>query len=321
MKPPENLVSYLKDNDTFYIVPHMFPDGDALGSALALESALCTIGKKAIVFSRDPVPDMYNFLPEASRIAPISDLKSSGDAVLVLVDCNAPNRADIERVKFKFTIVIDHHETESDFGDIRWVLPKSPATGLMIYFLIRALGVEISGAMALNLYAAIAVDTGIFRYSNTTAESLTVAADLVSKGVRPSFVADRLHNNWTEAKFMLLKHMLNNLEIQKDTAICFITSDMLKRTGAKPEDTENFVNFPIMIDTIKVSALFKETGKDFWKASLRSRGDVNVAKIAEKLGGGGHKNAAGFRITGDIETSKMALMESLDGIGESSGGD
>jgi phosphoesterase RecJ-like protein len=321
MKPPESLISYIKENDKFYIVPHMFPDGDALGSALALESALCAIGKKAIVFSRDAVPDMFDYLPEARRIAPISDLTSPEDATLLLVDCNTPNRADIERVKFKYTIVIDHHETESDFGDIRWVLPKSPATGLMIYFLIKSLGIEVTPAMALNIYTALAVDTGIFRYSNTTAESLSVASDLVLKGVRPSFVADRLYNSWTEARFMLLKHMLYNLEIQKDTAICFITSDMLKRTGAKPEDTENFVNFPIMINSIKVAALFKETGKDFWKASLRSRGDVNVAKIAEKLGGGGHKNAAGFRITGDIETSKKALLESLDGIGESQGGD
>lgn len=321
MKPPETLLSYLKEHDNFYIVPHMFPDGDALGSALALESALCGIGKKAIVFSRDPVPDMFNFMPEANRIAPISDLSSTEDAILVLVDCNSPSRADIERIKFKYTIVIDHHETESDFGDLKWVEPKSPATGLMIYFLIKDLGIEISGAMALNIYTALAVDTGIFRYSNTTAEAFSVASDLISKGVRPSFVADRLYNNWTEARFMLLKHMLNNLDIQKDTAICFITNDMLKKTGAKPEDTENFVNFPIMITTIKVAALFKETGKDFWKASLRSRGDVNVSKIAEKLGGGGHKNAAGFRITGDIETSKKALLESLDGIGESYGGD
>ncbi|MEO5359006.1 MAG: bifunctional oligoribonuclease/PAP phosphatase NrnA [Nitrospirota bacterium] len=321
MNPPETLLSHIKENDKFYIVPHIFPDGDALGSALALESALCTLGKKAIVFSRDPVPDMFDFLPESGRIAPMSDLTSPEDATLLLVDCNAPNRADIERVKFKYTIVIDHHETESDFGDIRWVLPKSPATGLMIYFLIKSLGVDISSTMALNIYAALAVDTGIFRYSNTTAESLSVASDLISKGVRPSFVADRLHNNWTEAKFMLLKHMLNSIEIQKNTAICFITNDMLKKTGAKPEDTDNFVNFPIMINTIKVAALFKETGNNFWKASLRSRGDVNVAKIAEKLGGGGHKNAAGFRITADIETAKNALLESLDGIGESSGGD
>ncbi|MCG6552488.1 MAG: bifunctional oligoribonuclease/PAP phosphatase NrnA [Candidatus Magnetominusculus sp. LBB02] len=320
MIPPETLLSYIKENDKFYILPHVFPDGDALGSALALESALCSIGKKAIVFSRDTVPDMFDFLPEARRIAPLSDMTCPEQAVLILVDCNAPNRAEIERIKFKYTIVIDHHETESSFGDIRWILPKSPATGLMIYFLIKALGVEITGAMALNIYTALAVDTGIFRYSNTTAESLFVAADLVSKGVRPSFVADRLHNNWTEARFLLLKHMLNSIEIQKDTAICFITNDMLKKTGAKPEDAENFVNFPIMINTIKVAALFKETGKDFWKASLRSRGDVNVAKIAEKLGGGGHKNAAGFRISGDIETSKKALLESLDGVGESSGG-
>lgn len=321
MIPPETLLSYIKEHDKFYIVPHIFPDGDALGSALALESALCALGKKAIVFSRDPVPDVFDFLPESGRIAPMSDLTSPQDATLLLVDCNAPNRADIERVNFKYKIVIDHHETESDFGDIRWVLPKSPATGLMIYFLIKALGVEISPAMALNIYTALAVDTGIFRYSNTTAESLTVAADLISKGVRPSFVADRLHNNWTEAKFMLLKHMLNSIEIQKNTAICFITNDMLKKTGAKPEDTDNFVNFPIMINSIKVAALFKETGNNFWKASLRSRGDINVAKIAEKLGGGGHKNAAGFRMTADIETAKKALLESLDGIGESSGGD
>ncbi|KWT91575.1 DHH family phosphoesterase [Candidatus Magnetominusculus xianensis] len=321
MNPPETLLSHIKENDKFYIVPHIFPDGDALGSALALESALCSLGKKAIVFSRDSVPDMFDFLPESGRIAPMSDLTSPEDATLLLIDCNAPNRADIERVKFKYTIVIDHHETESDFGDIRWVLPKSPATGLMIYFLIKSLGVDISSSMALNIYAALAVDTGIFRYSNTTAESLSVASDLISKGVRPSFVADRLHNNWTEAKFMLLKHMLNSIEIQKNTAICFITNDMLKKTGAKPEDTDNFVNFPIMINTIKVAALFKETGNNFWKASLRSRGDVNVAKIAEKLGGGGHKNAAGFRITADIETAKKALLESLDGIGESSGGD
>jgi phosphoesterase RecJ-like protein len=309
MKTPEKILSAFGRDDMFLLAAHISPDGDSIGSCLALCMALDSLGRKALIYSRDPVPKQYRFLPGHERI--ISDVREVAelDPVLVLLDCNGPERAGLEGIAFRRSIVVDHHETQNVFGDVRWIDPEAAATGLMVYFLIKGLGVRITGDMAVNLYAAIAVDTGTFRYSNTTPEVLRICAALVDCGAEPHLISEALYESWERKRFDLLVLALNTLEIRSGVAMAHVTKAMFNKTGTKPGDTETFSNFARRIGTIRISSLFRELDGGEWKVSLRSKGDVNVARIAELFGGGGHKNAAGYTIKADLKTAKGALLK------------
>jgi phosphoesterase RecJ-like protein len=311
MNVPPDLLTYLKEKNNFFIATHINPEGDALGSSLALSIALNETGKNTMLFDRDGVPEFYRFLPRQEKIiSTFADVRAS-DYNLLLLDCNTPQRAGIESLTFRESAVIDHHETESDFGGIRWIEPKAAATGLMIFFLIRELGVRISREMAINLYTAIAIDTGTFRFGNTTGEVLRVAAELADAGAKPSYISANLYETWSEARFNLLRLALQTLEIRNKVALTFVNREMYRITGAGPEDTENFSSFPRIVKDIRISAFFREVDDQYWKVSLRSKGDTNVAEIAALFEGGGHKNAAGYFIKAPLEAAKQSLLARL----------
>ncbi len=311
MKVPPELLAFLKEENDFFIATHINPEGDALGSSLALSMALNTIGKNTALFDRDGVPEFYRFLPGHEKIMhTYTDLNPS-DYNLLLLDCNTLERAGIEILTFRQSAVIDHHETESDFGDIRWIEPKAAATGVMIFSLIKELGIGITTEMAVNLYTAIAIDTGTFRFGNTTAEVLRVAAELADSGAKPAFISASLYETWSEARFNLLRLALQTLEIRNKVAFTFVSREMYRQTGAGPEDTENFSSFPRIVKDIRISAFFREIDDHYWKVSLRSKGDINVAMIATLFEGGGHKNAAGYFINAPLESAKEVLLARL----------
>ncbi len=311
MKVTRNLISFLKEEDNFFIATHINPEPDAIGSSLALSMALESIGKKTFLYDRDGVPEIYAFLPGQENfkrnIAPLDTRELS----LILLDCNTPDRAGIENTTFKYSVVIDHHETENNFGDIKWVEPQAAATGMMIFSILKELGISLTKDIASNLYAAIAIDTGTFRYSNTTADVLRVGAELIEAGANPGSIANSLYETWSKQRFNLLIMSLNTLEIIDNIAILFITKEMFQKTGTCPDDTENFTNFPRMIKDIQITALFRQEEDDLWKISLRSKGNINVAKTALYFKGGGHKNAAGYKIRGDFKTIKERLLQQL----------
>lgn len=312
MNIPDKLISLLKQENRFLIASHIDPDGDTIGAAIALSMAFESMGKEHVVYDRDPIPEFYRFLPGRERFT--RSLPNLKGFHLILLDCNEPGRAGIDNSAVPYSVVIDHHETLKEFGDIKWIDPGAAATGLMVYYLIKGLGVKITKDMATNLYTAIAVDTGTFRYSNTTSEVLTVCADLINSGADPYLISEALHNSWSGNRFMLLVRALNTLEIVNDAAFICVTKKMFAETGTAQEDTENFSNFPRMMKSIKLSAFFREIEEGLWKASLRSKGDLNVAKIAEALGGGGHKNAAGFTMKADLKTVKEAFLKAVQKI-------
>lgn len=314
MRVPEDVISFLRKKDDFLIATHINPEGDALGSSIALSMALESIGKRVIVYDRDPVPYFYRFLPGNERfLNSISNLKSQ-ISNLILLDCNDPERAELSDFVKKhqpFSVVIDHHRTERDFGDLRWIVPDASATGQMIYHLIRAMGIDISGDMATNLYTAIAIDTGTFRYSNTDASTLLDASELVRAGAEPAHIATSLYDTWSKGRFELLIMTLNTMEIMNGIALTIVTKEMFQKTGTNASDTENFANFPRMMADVKISAFFREI-EEGWKVSLRSKGDINVAEIAEIFGGGGHRNAAGYKIKGSLIVAKEALIREVE---------
>ena len=314
MNVPKTLISAFKKERSFLLATHVNPDGDALGSCLALAEALAALGKKVFLYDRDPVPESYRFLPGHRRFQATTSKASGNEARLVLLDCNSPERADLDGTAFKKSAVIDHHETESDYGDIRWVERKAAATGLMVFYLIKALGIPLTRTMATNLYTAIAVDTGTFRYSNTSPVVFSAAAEIVKAGASPGTISEHLYERWKKNRFDLLNLSLRTLEINDGIALLHVTKDMFRETGTAEADTENFANVPRIIDSVMISTLIKEIGSGQWKVSMRSKGRVNVARIAEAFGGGGHRNAAGFRMKADLNSVKRAVLESGRGL-------
>jgi phosphoesterase RecJ-like protein len=317
MKVPDELVALIKRERLFTIASHVSPEPDALGSSISLALALESMGKKAYVFNRDGVADMFRFLPRSEMIRREIENEDLKDSVLLILDCSGPDRVGLDSLDFKYVAVIDHHKTAGDFGQINWIEPESPATGLMIFNLLKKLGVEIDHEMAVNLYTAIAVDTGTFRYNNTTPESLRAAAELIeSYGVNPAFVSYKLYKSWSVNRFNLLVAMLDTIEYfpleeEMMIAVSHITQKMFDETGTDAADTEDFVDFVRMIQKVVISAMFREIEPGYWKASLRSKGSIDVAAVASSFGGGGHTNAAGYKVYGSLDDVKRGLVEAV----------
>lgn len=308
MNVPAELLNLIRRGENFLIAAHTSPDGDAIGSAIALSMGLESIGKKTVLYDKDPVPELYKFLPGQEKFINSCSSIVTHQASLILLDCNEPERAGLENVQISHSAVIDHHETINGFGDIKWIEPHAAATGLMVYYLIGELGVRMTRDIATNLYTAIAIDTGTFRYNNTTSEVLKVSAELIDAGVDPASIAVALYETWSERRFRLLIMVLNTLEMADNVAVMHVTKGMFAETGTALEDIESFATIPRRMKNIKAVAFFKEIDGG-WKVSLRSRGEVNVAKVALTFNGGGHKNAAGYKIKADLRTAKEALLK------------
>jgi len=305
MSLPE-VVSYLRKDDNFLLTGHVNPEGDAIGSSLALAEALSGIGKKTALYSRDPIPGLYRFLPGWEGFS--SDLPPGH--ILILMDCSRRERAGIPAgAAFRKTLVIDHHETECEPGSVCFIDSRSPATGMLVYEIIKKLDVDLTKKMAMNLYAAISTDTGIFRYDNTTPESLDAAAELVRAGAEPALISEKVYETWTRERMTLLCLGLGSLEVRDGIAIMAVSREMFEKTGTTIEDTEHFTIFPRMLKDIKVAAFMTELDRGVVKTSLRSKGDVNVREIAEKFGGGGHRRASGYRVSASLQRAKEMLFK------------
>lgn len=296
----DGIVRTLRDCDNILIATHIYPDGDALGSQLALGRILESLGKKVFLYSEESVSHLYDFMP-GSEVLGESPADLGGFEAAVALDCGDRFRLGREMERLLAIhpfLVIDHHFGHKDFGDQRWVDASRSSTGEMVYDLAMALGAEISFDVAYCLYTAIVSDTGSFKYDSTSAHTFRVAGELLARGVRPFDVAGKLFDNYTTSRVHLLKEVLGSLELHGDGKIGLIsvTREMFEKTGASREDTEDFINYPRALGTVKVAVFVKEADAGVVSVSLRSKGEHDVAAVALKFGGGGHRNAAGFRV-------------------------
>jgi len=293
------IIKAIQKANTILVVTHVFPDADALGSQLGLSNILEGMGKKVFRYSEEPVSYLYNFLPDCEKlICELPDL-SQVDCAIVL-DCGDRFRlgkALDALLTIHPMIVVDHHAGHKEFGDLRWVQSGRASTGDMVYELTKALIAEISLEAAYCLYAAIVADTGSFKYSSTTATTFTIAGALVARGVNPEQVATKLFDNFTESRLHLLQTVLSTLELYADGKLAMITAtqQMFEQCGAGPDDAESFINYPRSLTSVKVAVFLKEKEGSIG-VSMRSKGNqYDVAEVARKLGGGGHRNAAGCK--------------------------
>ncbi len=313
MNEPAGLIAALKECKTVLISVHKNPDGDALGAQLGLMLGLEKIGKEVFAHNLDPVPEIYRFLPGSDRITTGPSVTGTYDAFLVL-DADPPRTGLFNGSWPARTLInIDHHVTNPREWPLTWLDPEATATGEMIYRLLTSLKVPIDKDMAICLYTAIFTDTGSFRYSNTTSESMRIAATLIEAGADPWTVTENVYESYAFKRINLLGRVLSGIERSRDGRIAWVlvTEDLYRQTGTSAEDTDSFVNFVRSVKGVEVAVLFRQTGAAQYKISLRAKGRVDLSGLATSLGGGGHKNAAGGTVEGPFAAVREKVLNAV----------
>lgn len=291
------------------LATHIRPDGDALGSLLGFADILEGMGKRVVCYLEEPVSDLYSFLPHRCQVETdlarvFAFVRECGDDIMgICLDCG-----DLERLgksgpelkKIHPFLIIDHHQGNSGFGDLAWIEPHRSSTGEMIHDLAVEMEAHISKDAADCLYTAIATDTGSFRYDSTSDHTFAVAGNLVACGVQPAVISKYLYENATFGRLHLMQQVLATLESFFDNrvGVIRISREMLQATGTTLEDSEGFINLPRSVGDVRIAVFLKENDeqKSNVSVSLRAKGDYDVAAVAAQFGGGGHRNAAGFRM-------------------------
>lgn len=307
------LVSELQKAEHVALCGHVSPDGDCVGSMLALGLALRQMGKKVVFYSSDPVPEIYAFLPGAAEVRVELEQHSQFD-LFVAVDCSMPDRlgnlqALLDRAGR--VAVIDHHAGSVPFGNVYLNLPDKAATGEIVYDLLLWLPVVIDEDIATCLYVAIVTDTGSFSYDNTGSRTHHIAAELLELGIKADLINKRLHEEKPLVSLQILGVVLQTLDLSDcgRVAWMFIQRETLHRLNALDEHVDGLVNFPRLIKGVELALFFRELENGKYKVSLRSKYYLDVNKLAALFGGGGHPRAAGCVLEGNLEDVKQQLLQ------------
>ncbi len=305
----------IEKHRSFLVVAHERPDGDAIGSTLAFYHMLHGLGKDAVVYSQDQTPGNYLFLPGSGQI--VRELPSVENfEVAIILDCGEMGRVGREAAKIAGIpnlINIDHHVSNGGFCDVSLIDPDASSTGELLFRLLRYSKVPLTRDIAICLYAAILTDTGGFRYGNTHSSSLLAAAELVDGGADPQWISENIYESDPAGRMRLLSSVLSTLTLEEDGKIgsLVVTQKALADARALPEHSEGFVDLPRSIKGVYISILYIEMLDGRFKISLRSKGKINIEKVARSLGGGGHANAAGCRVSGELADIRRRVIEEI----------
>ena len=307
------VVELIESKRRFAITSHIRPDGDSLGSSLGLYWLLRALDKEVEVIMHDPVPHAYRQLPGADDVIVTQAVTKLYHAVFV-IECSDITRPGLVDLEKQLVVNIDHHSTTALFGTINWIDSTASAVGEMIYNLCKAMGVRVSKEIAECVYTALITDTGSFHYSNTTERTFKVASELVRTGVKPAKTAEAVFASYPWSRIQLMGEVLSTARRNPSGRVASLrlSQEMQKRTGASDEDADGFVNYPLTVGEVEAVVLLKECAPEVYRTSLRSKGDVNVARVAGKFGGGGHRNAAGCTLYGpwdDVEQEVVKLLQ------------
>jgi phosphoesterase RecJ-like protein len=308
----DEVAAALRIRQSFILTSHARPDGDAIGSQLALAYALDALGKDVRILDHDAVPAPYRDFPGVERISVVPAATGPADAV-VFLECSDPTRPEVAGLDGYTRINIDHHLGNTQYGQVNWYDPDAAACGEMVADLIDALGVPWTPAMAEHLYLAIATDTGGFRHGPVTARTFEACRRIAETGVNPSDLSRRIFSSFGLGRVKLTGAMLGAMRLfhRDRLAVLFFDDALLAACGASVDDTEGLVNIPLMAREVEVVALFKQQTPTLCRVSLRSKGDVDVRQVAMGWEGGGHKNAAGLSVTGDFAAAQAAVVAAI----------
>ena len=296
----------------FLLTSHARPDGDSIGSQLAMAFALDALGKSVRIVNADPAPDHYQDFPGMERIEIASQVSTDVDAVIVM-ECSDLGRAGVSGLEGQFLINIDHHAGNRMYGAVNWHDESAAACGEMVFDVIRELGVRLSLEIATHIYLAILTDTGSFHHSNITPRTFDICRQAVEAGVNPAAMARRVFDSNSFGKLKLIGALLDSMQLADEgrLAILYMDDVMLAACGCTHNDTEGVINLPLTAREIQAVVFFKVGPTGDVRVSMRSKYDVDVRQVAGQFGGGGHKNAAGFTVTEPLDEVRPRIIELL----------
>lgn len=314
MPIPGKIKEIITQGQRFLITSHVDPDGDAVGSSLAMAWLLKGLGKDQIVYLADPIPYRYAFLPRPSE--PVNTLPDENFDAVFFLDCGNPERAGKDHLTISTlgaSVNIDHHVTNDLYGSINYNDPHASSTGELIYRIAKHMNMDISAEVAMNIYTAVFTDTGSLRYDNATIEAFEICKEMVQAGVDPAYVAQMIYESHPLKRFILLGRLLSSLTTYKNGTIvmALLSQAMFNETETSAEHSDGFAEELKQIQGIDVAVLMRELDGKKFKISMRSKGTVDVAEKCIVFGGGGHRNAAGCTIEGAKDEVIMKIKEAF----------
>ncbi len=312
MSDRDLIINTIKVEESFYLISHMLPDGDSIGSLLGLGLGLLSVGKKISMFTPGHIPRKYSFLSGADQVVH-DDYNADPAVTAIVLDSSDPDRLGVFKdsvLKSSKIINIDHHVTNQRFGNLNYVDANASATGEIVYGILKDLGVSLNQDIAEALYVAISADTGSFKYDNTKPHTHRVVADLLEFGLSPGTISQRIFDEHPLAFYILLREALSSLEMYENRSLALMTisNDIRERNGATTDDLEGIVNYSRNIEGVELGILFYVENESEVKVGFRSR-QLDVSVLAGKLNGGGHARAAGCRMQGSFETVKAKVLK------------
>lgn len=308
------IISAIRENERFMVATHVRPDGDAIGALLGMRHILRRLGKQVDVYSQDRFPPEFEFLPGTSEVR-ARPAGSEDYDVAVFVDCGDSERvgddlSDFIGSRVPFTVNIDHHCLNQPFGSIYWIETRASSTCEMLFDLCVHLSLAPDAELSSLLYVGIMTDTGSFRFSNTNRRVFEVTSTLVASGADPAYLSRQVYDSTSPEKLNLLARVLGTVEFHAGSRIATaeLTRGMLAATSATYMDSEGFINHLRSVKSVDLAILFREGNDGLIHVSLRSKEGIDVARFAQRHGGGGHKQAAACRIAGDLNVVRAAVI-------------
>ncbi len=309
----QKIVEAIRARRRFVISSHARPDGDSIGSQLAMAYALESIGKEVTVVNADPAPAPLMAFPAVGGITIAPQVEGEFDAAIIM-ECGDLSRTGVKGLERFFVINIDHHPGNSGYGQINWFDPGAAACGEMVFDLVRALGVPLSLEIATHVYLAILTDTGSFHYSSISPRTFDICRETLEAGVDPVLVARNVYDSNNMGRLKLFGAVLSAMQIDATgrIAIVYLDHEIARAAGGTYEDTEGLINLPLTVKEIQAVVFFKQDEGDQYRVSMRSKGAIDIGAVAKQFGGGGHKNAAGCTVTGAIDALQKLFIERIE---------
>lgn len=307
------IISRIKDSSSIAILSHVMPDGDNIGASLGLYNALQRVGKNVRYILDDEVPKLFRFLKNADKVEKPGEYEAF-DSVIVL-DCGDPKLLGkcSQYLRDNFIINIDHHISNTAYGNLNMVDANAAAVGEMVYQIVKIMGIPMDKEISECLYTSLVTDTGQFQYSNTTSVTHQIAGDLINNGVGAPEMFERIYQNNSKEKVLLMKLALETLEFYHGDKVACIAMDREKidSSGAKPEDSDGLINLARDIECVEAAVFLKEIEPGKVKVGFRSKRFVDVCRVAKQFGGGGHVRAAGCTVAGNIAEVKPMILDAV----------
>ena len=303
----------IRARQRFVLSSHSRPDGDSIGSQLAMAAALRALGKDVTVVNSDAAPATLMEFPGVPDIVIAPRVEGTFDAAIIM-ECSDLARTGVAGLEQSFVINIDHHPGNTQYGQINWFDAAAAACGEMVYEAIRGLGVPLSLEMATHIYVAILTDTGSFHYSSISPKTFDICKDALLAGVDPVSVARTVYDSNNMGRLKLFGAVLSAMQLDTTgrIAIVYLDHEMARAAGGTYEDTEGLINLPLTVKEIQAVVFFKQEEGERYRVSLRSKGEIDIGAVAKEFGGGGHKNAAGCTATGAVDALQKLFLEKME---------